>query len=142
VQIDTKESTTVTLDSNEVRTAIVEKLVMEGIIPHDVLKSVRVDFVTAVDLEPYPPESIFVSAKTIFDSTDYIAANGEKRDVEAGPPVHVGKLLESLRGSLNVLRTADHETEFERGRSEGWREAVAYLERIVKVFAGLNPNEE
>ena len=134
MQIETKEKTAISLDSDEVRTAIVEKIVMEGLVPCAVLKGLVVDFDSHVELTDTFPGAVFDGAIVRFDKSDVALPTSE----EEGPPVHVGKLLESLRGSLNVLGT--NADEGERGR--GWREAVEYLQRIVRVFAGVDPNKE
>lgn len=54
--------------------------------------------------------------------------------------VGVKKVLESLRGHVNVLRTHNDDDVGERGRIRGWIEAHEYLERLVLTFAGVNPD--
>ena len=53
--------------------------------------------------------------------------------------VNVTELLKSLRGHVNVLGTHHPEDDHERGRIAGWTEAHRYLEKLVVVFAGLDP---
>jgi hypothetical protein len=54
--------------------------------------------------------------------------------------VNAKKLLESLRGQVNVLKTRSPDDEAHRAKLVAWIESRQYLERLVLILAGINPD--
>lgn len=140
MQSQRREQGRIALSWNDVTEILIDHFRQSGAIPPgtcDVTIDVRAIPGDSVDVDERRPD-VDIEFSSVWDGKFEEASF----DITKLDDVHVSvkKLLESLRGHVNVLKTHNPKNEADRRRIDDWIDVHEYLERLVLVFAGVNPD--